>query len=261
MRRITLNLIIDISKDNLDVLGDIVSRKAKKDEFMAGRLGPHMSFFQNLTSCAHSELYLSLEDRRRDVVRLKDNHYSIHAVGSVVLLITAFDSFLNEGLSSIGIGTPPIKILELGDKPTTEKYYGTIEDLGGMIQRNNDLNIIIKLRDEIVHYLPRNVSENGPRRYLPQSLWALDKKGLLFRYPDSKDYEVPFGELVSSYRLAYWVWENIDIAVNELIAAFSSTKFPHFNHFYSSLQSNFKSYQMINSPDNLVSYDSENGID
>ncbi|MGV8175292.1 MAG: hypothetical protein ACP5OU_06270 [Methanothrix sp.] len=243
-------------------MGDIVSRKAKMDEFKEGGLGPHMSFFQNLTSCAYSELYLSLEDRRRGVVRLKDNHYSTHAVGSIVLLVTGFDSFLNEGLSSIGIGTRLRQILELGDKSTTEKYYGTIEELGGMIPRNNDLNVIIKLRDEIVHYFPRNVSERGPRRYLPQALNVLDKRGLLFRFPDSKDfYEVPFGELVSSYRLAYWVWQNIDIAVNELITAFSSTRLSHFDHFYSSLHSNFQSYQMITSPDNLVSYDSINEID
>jgi hypothetical protein len=230
-------------------------------EFKAGGLGPHMTFSQNLISCAYSELYLSLEERRGGVYRLKDNHYSSHAVGSIVLLVTGFDSFLNEGLSSIGTGPLFKSVLELASEPTIEKYYGTIQELGGTIQRNNNLDSIIKLRDEIVHYFPRNVSAKGSRRYLPQTLYGLDKKGLFFRFPENEDYEMPFGELVSSYRLAYWVWENIELAVCDFISAFSSTKVPEWHFIYSDLHDNFKNYQKITSPNNLATYDASNELE
>jgi len=104
-------------------------------------------------------------------------------------------------------------------------YSLKIKMLDGTIQPNNDLDIIIKLRDEIVHYLPRTVSEIDfdPRRYLPKVFYGLDKKGLLLR---SHRGSTPFGQMICSYRLAYWAWVNVDIAVKNFVSAFSTTKRP-----------------------------------
>jgi hypothetical protein len=239
-----------------------MSRKTRIDEFKnGGRINPYMSFSQNLIWCANSELILSLEDRCEKVVCLKDNHYSPHAVGSIILLVTGLDSLLNEGLSSIKIIPGSGNVMDFADRPTMEKYYGTIQDLDGTITTDNDLDLVIKLRDEIVHYLPRNICEKGPRKYLPRVFYGLDRSGLFFRYPDSLDYEVPFGDLICSYRLVHWAWKTVDMALNKFIAAFSSTRIPFVPSIYTTLYPNFQNYQKIPSPDDLAAYDAQNGLE
>jgi hypothetical protein len=234
-----------------------VSKARKFDQFKAGTVAVHISFYPNLVVCAFSELCLSLEERR-DNVRLKNNHYSRHAIGSIVLLVTGFDSYLNEEL--MGLGFFDAEIRELAKLPTLDKYYKIIKLLGGTIEPNNELNIIIKLRDEIVHYLPRNISEIAfdPRRYLPEVFYVLDKKGLFYNPFDGGS--APFGQMVCSYRLAYWVWKNIDIAVKNFVDAFSTTKCPdHINH--PSQYRIFDMYERITSPDNLATYDRSNELE
>lgn len=104
---------------------DNMSRIQKVDEFKAGTVAVHVSFYPNLVACALSELSLSLDERRGNVVRLKNNHNSQHAVGSIVLLVTGFDGFLNEELMGLGFFNREIR--ELADSPTLDKYYKIVK--------------------------------------------------------------------------------------------------------------------------------------
>ncbi len=230
-----------------------MSVKRKLDQFKASTVAVHTPFYPNLVSCAFSELSLSLEDRRDNFGRLKNNHYSRHAVGSIVLLATGFDAFLNEEIMHIGFFDEEVRTL-IEERPTYKKYSEIITRLGGTIQPNKELAVIIKLRDEIVHYLPRNVSEIpfDSRRYLPEFFKGLDKKGLFYN-PSDRSAE-PFGQMVCSYRLAYWTWENIEFAVNKFVSSFPTTKHPDW--FSGSFQHHiFEMYKQITSPDNLATYD------
>lgn len=159
-----------------------------------------------------------------------------------------FDAWLNEGIGFLSI----IKsdIVDLANAQTIEKYYGIIKSLNGTIAANNDLDLLIKLRDEMVHYLPRiSPAATGPRKNIPQEFWVLDKRGL-FLIPTSESVEIAWGAQICSYHLAYWAWETIDMAASNFINAFDSTMKPEFKFIYqagSAVISNFirKSYLLI----------------
>jgi len=199
---------------------------------------------------------LALDERPRRNLRLKDNHCSFHALGSIVLLVTGFDSWLNEGMKFFSMINEDI--LELAEASTMDKYYGLIKKLEGNIPPNNDLDLVIKTRHEIVHYLPRDTPGKGPRKFIPQDLWPLNKKGLLLNYPPPPDVEIPFGQRITSYRLAYWAWETVDIAATNFVSAFSSTKCPGCSGLYET--SIFKMYKSVTSPEDLDKYDALHGI-
>jgi hypothetical protein len=151
-------------------------------------------------------------------------------------------------------------LLEMVYAPTMEKYYGFIKKLDGSILPNDDLNLVIKTRDEIVHYFPRDTPGEGSKKFIPQDLWPLNKKGLLLNYPPPPDIEIPFRQRITSYRLAYWAWETVDIAVDNFAKAFASTKCPGFLGIYGGRASIFKMYKSIISPEDLAKYDALHGI-
>ena len=190
---------------------------------------------------------------------MEKTHYSSHAIGSIILLVTGFDAWLNEGIGFLSIVKSDI--VDLANAPTIEKYYGIIKSLNGTIAANNDLDLLIKLRDEMVHYLPRiSPVATGPRKNIPQEFWVLDKRGL-FLIPTSEGVEIAWGAQICSYHLAYWAWETIDMAASNFINAFDSTMKPEFKFIYQALCSNFKFYKEVLSPDSLNAYDAEQGVE
>ena len=110
-----------------------------------------------------------------------------------------------------------------------------------------------------MHYLPRNVSEidYDSRRYLPKVFYGLYKTGLFW---GSHGGSTPFGQMVCSYRLAYWAWESVDIAVNNFISSFSTTKCPDEINRPRQYRI-FAEYKRITSPENLADYDRLNNLE
>lgn len=229
-----------------------------KDKIKEYKANPHchsISLSSSLIICAFSELRSSLRDRSNASVRSSNNHETSHAVGSIVLLVTSFDAFLSEGMESISFVEP--NVLDLASEGTSEKYKKIIKNLGGEIELNEDITLVIKLRDEIVHYLPRfTPNGNGPRKYIPRNFWSLDKREL-FLIPSSQNAEIPFARQVCSYRLAYWAWQTIDAAATNFVTAFDSTKIPRSRVIYQGLSQNFKKYLIVTPPDRLSEYDAQ----
>ena len=73
------------------------SIKTKREEqFRDFTSGVTMGISGALFLCAFTELKAALEDREKAKNVSTDNHLSPNALGSIVLLITALDSYLNE---------------------------------------------------------------------------------------------------------------------------------------------------------------------
>ena len=79
-----------------------MSRKTKMDEFKANPSCNSISLSTSLLECSFSELDQSLHERQKEVIRLEKTHYSSHAIGSIILLVTGFDAWLNEGIGFLG---------------------------------------------------------------------------------------------------------------------------------------------------------------
>jgi hypothetical protein len=100
-----------------------MKKKTKIAEFKADNPGWCFDLSGFLLKCAYSELALALDERLRRNLRLRNNHCSFHALGSIVLLATGFDAWLNEGMKAISMINEDI--LEMVYAPTMEKYYGS----------------------------------------------------------------------------------------------------------------------------------------
>ncbi len=67
-------------------------RKERHVQFRTLVTGGTATLSPHLLECALSLLQLALKDRHGEVTRLHDNHFSDHAVGSIVLLVDALEA-------------------------------------------------------------------------------------------------------------------------------------------------------------------------
>jgi len=142
---------------------------------------------------------MSLEDRRENVFRSKFNHYSYHGIGSIVLLVTGFDCLLNEVVAYL-----PSTERDLADQSLLKKYSGLLTVLGvshGVTDR--DLDLLVDVRHEIVHYLPRPISSSSG---VPEWFQELQDRGLFITASHSSGSDFALGWKLGSYRLCYWSW-------------------------------------------------------
>jgi hypothetical protein len=110
--------------------------------------------------------------------------------------------------------------------------------------------MIVDLRDEIVHYLPRSYGENNP---LPEWFKPLQDADLLITSGPNVDFD--WNQKLGSYRLAYYASEVVDRCVRELVAAAPEDAFVP-----ASLAQNFSIYRRIASPEQLPEFDKRHGI-
>jgi hypothetical protein len=198
-------------------------RKQRQQQFLRVRTGWYNPLSPMLLKSALVLLDAALHERRGDVTRLQENHYSWHAVGSIALLIEGLEAWLNERIWSLYSSAEP-DILKLADKPIKQKYCQVPQRIKGVEMRlGADLDMVIDVRNEIAHFLPR-IIEEGPKitRHVPPWLEELYQRQLFLIVPERKVKEVereggridvPLQQLLCSYRLAYWAWETVAEAV------------------------------------------------
>jgi hypothetical protein len=143
------------------------------------------------------------------------------------LLIDGFEAWLNESTWNLSDKDGSDNILELGDKGIIEKYYEAPRlTIGTDIPPQPHLVLAVDIRNEIAHFLPRIIEEEGPipSRQVPPWLKELYEEQLFF-VPSStmENTELTLNILLSSYRLAYWAWETVAEAANAFCDALSGT--------------------------------------
>jgi len=218
-------------------------------------MGGMVSLSGDLVHCAQALLQMALDDRRREV-RLSTNHFSSCAVGSILLLVAGFEAWLNEILSEALFVCDRERLKGLADEPLLTKYYGIPQRVAGVrMPANQELSLLIDLRHEIAHYLPRVIPDEGN---VPAWLGELHRRRL-FLY-SSMGEQGPLGWNIASYRLAYWAWETVEAAVVEFVSAVTVEV-----HGRASVGShcaeNFGRFRMICPPSQLGQYDSEHGLE
>jgi hypothetical protein len=78
-----------------------------------------------------------------------------------------------------------------------------------------DLELLLAVRDELAHFLPRPLPDEGG---MPGWLVDLHRRGLLLGGADPGP-GFDLGRRLCSYRLAYWAWATVDAAVGALATA------------------------------------------
>jgi hypothetical protein len=201
------------------------------------------SVSDSLAECAFSELRVALSDRDGQPAN-GGNHVSSHALGSLVLLVDAFDAYLTEVLS---FALPPghrraRELQRFAARASTLRKYAEAPKriTGGRdLAVSEDLNAIVSLRHEIVHVLPTIPRTDAA---VPARFSVLTERGVLMTEKTG-----PWARQISSYRLAYWAWGVIDAAVHDLAKAIGP-EVPQAT----TLARNFQRYLMLPAPDRLV---------
>jgi hypothetical protein len=154
-------------------------RRERLAQFGARTTGSYATLSGSLIYCGLIELDLALEGRKQPVLRTVDNHYTRHALGSIVLLITALEAWLNEVIADLApmhrSQFPGTQLYDLADKPIEEKYYAFPRLLGAPVPPQPDLDLVLSVRNEIVHYLPRVLPGEGQ---VPPWLVDLHRRGV-----------------------------------------------------------------------------------
>lgn len=202
-----------------------------------------------LLECALAELRLALEYRANRVVRTANNHYSPHALGSLLLLVTAFDVWLTELISKFGYFNTDFK--KLGCESALQKFYGLPKQLTGTtIPPHRELELLVELRHEIAHSLPRVIKDKGN---VPAWFAELNRRRLFCTGPDPEADFYSIASKFASYRLAYWSWETVEGAIGDLFEALS----PMGERLSGArgVANNFTLYRAVYSPAQLVLFD------
>ena len=188
-----------------------MSKKAARlAQFLENESGAYMHLSYPLIRCALSNLKLALQDRHEPVFRSMDNHYSYHGIGSIVLLVSGFDSLLNEMIVQIAK-----ELKHLAAKPIATRYNAIAHRRKRReIPRNDDLHLLVEVRHEIVHGLPRVINEPSN---VPMWLRDLQDRGLFITSPGSSGDDFALGWKIGSYKLCYWAWETVSAATKELL--------------------------------------------
>lgn len=172
-------------------------RKERETAYLREGAGPGPLAFDLVVS-AQETLVRALEDRRGQVVRLAANHYSPNAVATIVLVATALDVSMNEAIATGDVfGTKVDRKLAL--LPTCTKFAQSASGGSEFEAAAMELRLLVDVRDEIVHYLPR--SERSSIGNLPSWCQSLHERGLFIAAPGS-DFQ--FSQKIPSYALAYW---------------------------------------------------------
>ncbi len=213
-----------------------------------------MSLSGILLTSAAELLQMALHDRRRHVFRTRDNHFTPHAVGSILLLTAAFEAWLNEAISLYANMSSSPQLLELAGAPILVKYEQIPERLGvARLPPHDELRLMLAVRDEIAHFLPR-----GDREWegnVPPAFQDLNRMGLLIT-SRTTDADFVFTQKLHSYRLAYWAWQVVDHAVSRFVEALHSIpQLAAMTEMIAATASNFKMYQRICPPEELGSFD------
>jgi hypothetical protein len=200
----------------------------------------------DLVFSAGTLLALALRSRRGRVYRLATTHYSPHATGATALVVTAFDTFLNE-VYDWSSNLLPWARKFAAEASVLAKHRGLLHSAtpAGATFDTADLETLMDVRHEIVHYLPRPT---------PTLIHRLERRGILMSTSQPSGWDM--GQKLASYALAYWAFETIEAAVAQLVDVM-----PAERAFTLSLAENFTLYrQSACHPEELRWFDQEHGL-
>jgi hypothetical protein len=218
-------------------------RKEREQQFVKQDQWGHYGLSYDLTFCGDRILAAALHERQGGVYRLARTHYTSYAIGAIALVATAFDAFLNEVCDFQ-------KNRALVAKTTTVNRFVELLPPGTVFD-TSDLEALSVVRNEIIHYLPRPIPEQG---HVAAVLADLDRRGLLMTTPRAPGWEIP--QRLASYALAYWAFETIETALAKLVEVTAKE-----SRFSVELARNFGLYrQSACSPDMLPEYDRQHGL-
>jgi hypothetical protein len=205
-----------------------------------------MSISAELVHCACVELLMALEDRLRPGwYREPNNHSSSHCLGGVLLLVAGLEAWLNESVPVLFMADKSDRVVAL--HPVLRKYYEIAKRANGAeVPLNQELEMLVDVRNEIAHYLPYRTTEQDkvPRRFA-----ELQRRGLFIT---TRDPDWHFTQKLSSYRLAYWAFSTVEAAVKALLMALGPTM-----NRVSFTAENFYDYRSIRPPEELADYDKD----
>ncbi|HEV2121999.1 MAG TPA: hypothetical protein VGW38_04385, partial [Chloroflexota bacterium] len=127
-------------------------RKQRQEQFMALDAGAVADLSPMLLSGAFRLLQSALEQREHGY-RVRDNHFATHAPGCIVLLVSGFESWLNEIIEGISHrNTAPRHNEEIRKlaftTPTAVKYVKAPERATGKkITLPKNLELVLAARD------------------------------------------------------------------------------------------------------------------
>jgi hypothetical protein len=227
-------------------------RKARLEQFQERRSGVTDTLSTWLAKSAYVTLENALDERRGGVYRTACNHFSSHAPASILLLVTAFDAWLNEALWLLApFGS---KLRSLGDKRPEERYIGIPKLVNDtQLPRRQELQMVFDVRHEIAHYLPRVVEGEGK---VPEWLVELHQRKLLLTSPHPDEADSGIGTRLCSYRLAHWTWTVIDSAIADFLEALGDSARPI--RLGTAI---FGWHSRVCAPTKLALYDSEHNLE
>jgi len=196
----------------------VSKRKERRQQFTTRATFAIFSFAQDLINSAFVLLQLASNERKGTHVEKAGGHYSIHAPGSIVLICTAFDQWLNQSALTLDVRYPGLVAIA-ADHDTITKYQKFGQTIAASdFEVPSDLRVVWDVRNEIVHWLPRKAAEVSN---WPEWLSALQERGLVLAtvLPDGTD-ATDLATKFHSYSLARWVWQALYQAATALLAQF-----------------------------------------
>jgi len=229
----------------------VSKRKQREEQFLGHGTGATTTLSSELVICAISQLKLALDDRRRPVFRTPSNHYSPHALGSILLLVAALEAWLNEAIWLLWLGREDLKPLAF--EPVGTKYYEIPRRVAGStIPPQTELGLVIELRHEIAHFLPRVIQQEGN---VPPWFVELHRRRLFLTGSQPKA-DFVLSQKLACYRLAYWAWETVSAAITDFLEALGPQ-----SDVVRWTASNFGQYRDVPSPSQLATYDAEHKLE
>jgi hypothetical protein len=223
------------------------TRKQREQDFRHSVGGSAWALSPDLLQSASVLLKQALDDRRSRVFSSPVNHFSPHCVSSLFLVATAFDAWLAEAASTAEwSGVAGMKDHALLD---TRQKFEKLTGLGTDPLRV-DLSLLVDVRNEVAHYLPRKPSGDD----VPPWLSALDDRRLLITAGVAPGFS--FSQRLPSYALAYWAWQVAERCVEAVIQALP----PRGSVIVSHTSANFEKYRFCCAPESLDEYDQAHGI-
>lgn len=158
-----------------------MGKKSRINRFQMRKSGLFTSLSHDLIECAFSELTLALDDKHKRVFQAEGNHYSPHALGSILLLLAGLEAWLNEAVLLVFLSDESAK--ELVGLPITKKFRAILGRAGDLDPTElNDLELLVHIRHEIAHFIPYIVTQEDN---VPRHLQELQRRGLFITSQDS----------------------------------------------------------------------------
>lgn len=216
---------------------------SREHQGLAGLSADHIASAVTLFQAA-------LDDRTKGNWRQRDNHYTPHSLGCVVMITTTFETWLNELIAWENLRDD--QHAPLAQRSTVEKYEGLCSLDGGSADPvRAELALLVEVRNECVHHLPATFQ----RGELPLWLAALKDRNLLVA--TGRDTEFEFSQRFSSFKLALWAMRTTEACVTHLIDQVSPNRAARFEL----LARNFSLYRQVYEDGLLEQMDRELGLE